>query len=132
VGRERAQAARYIYSARAVRDFGDGFVAVALPVYLAAIGLDPLEIGLMATLAQLASAAMTRAIGLLGARLCQRTRLMTASALMVATGLSFQCLAPMSVVVLAALLGTLNPSSGSGVSIFVPIEHAVLARTTLA
>ena len=55
---------------------------------------------------------------------------MAASALMVATGLSYAVSGAYFVVVLAALLGTLNPSSGSNLSIFAPIEHAVLARIT--
>jgi hypothetical protein len=67
---ERGGAANYVYGARAARDFGDGFVAVLLPVYLAAIGLAALKIGLVATLALLGSASMTRGIGRLGARLC--------------------------------------------------------------
>jgi len=128
---ERDRAAKFIYGARAARDFADGFVAVLLPVYLAAIGLGALEIGLVATLALLSSASMTLGIGLLGARLCQRTLLLAASALMVATGLAFALSSTYVVVVLVALLGTLNPSSGSA-SIFVPIEHAVLARATPA
>ncbi|TPI47668.1 hypothetical protein FJW05_11975 [Mesorhizobium sp. B2-9-1] len=37
-----------IYAARALRDFGDGFAAVLLPVYLASIGLGPLKIGVVA------------------------------------------------------------------------------------
>jgi hypothetical protein len=67
---ERGWVAKPIYGARAARDFADGFVAVLLPVYLAAIGLGPLEIGLVATLALLGSASATLGIGLLGARLC--------------------------------------------------------------
>ena len=58
---ERDRAAKYIYGARAARDFADGFVAVLLPVYLAAIGLGALEIGLVAALALLSSASMTLA-----------------------------------------------------------------------
>ena len=46
----------HIYLARALRDFGDGFVAVLLPVYLTAIGLGPLEVGVVATVALLGSA----------------------------------------------------------------------------
>jgi MFS family permease len=126
---ERGGAARSICAARAVRDFGDGFVAVLLPVYLAAIGLGPLEIGMVATLALLGSAAMTLGIGLLGARVDQRTLLMAASGLMVASGLAFAVSATYAVVVLVALVGIVNPSSGN-VSIFVPVEHAVLARAT--
>jgi MFS family permease len=86
---ERGRAANYVYGARAARDFGDGFVAVLLPVYLAAIGLGALKIGLVATIALFGSGSMTLGIGRLGARLCQRKLLMAASALMVATALAF-------------------------------------------
>ena len=49
----------YLYAARALRDFGDGFVAVLLPVYLTALGLGALEVGVVATLALFGSALMT-------------------------------------------------------------------------
>ena len=42
-----------VYAARALRDFGDGFVAVLLPVYLTALGLGAFEVGLVATLADI-------------------------------------------------------------------------------
>jgi hypothetical protein len=58
---------RYLYAARAMRDFGDGFVVVLLPVYLTALGLGALEVGVVATLALFGSAVMTLGIGLLGA-----------------------------------------------------------------
>ncbi|MDX8463651.1 MFS transporter, partial [Mesorhizobium sp. VK2D] len=51
-----------MYAARAFRDFGDGFAAVLLPVYLASIGLGPLEIGVVATVALLGSALLTLGI----------------------------------------------------------------------
>ena len=38
-----------LYLARAVRDFGDGFVAVLLPVYLMALGFGAFEVGVVAT-----------------------------------------------------------------------------------
>ena len=44
----QANPATYIYAARALRDFGDGFVAVLLPVYLTALGLAPFEVGIVA------------------------------------------------------------------------------------
>ena len=118
----------YVYSARALRDFGDGFVAVLLPVYLTAMGLGALEVGIVATLALLGSALMTLGIGLLGARTDQRKLLMAASGLMIATGLAFAASSTYGVVLLVALFGTINPSAGS-VSIFVPLEHAVLSRS---
>jgi hypothetical protein len=46
-------ATTHVYIARAIRDFGDGFVALLLPVYLTALGLGPFEVGVVATLALL-------------------------------------------------------------------------------
>jgi len=120
--------ATYLYAARALRDFGDGFVAVLLPVYLTTMGLGPLEVGVVATLALFGSALMTLAIGLLGARTDQRRLLIGASGLMIATGLAFAASSSYAVVLVVAFMGTINPSSGS-VSIFVPLEHAVLSRS---
>ena len=116
-----------LYCARALRDFGDGFVAVLLPVYLTALGLGPTEVGVVATAALLGSALMTLGAGLLGARVDQRHLLMAASGLMVATGLLFALSSTYVVVLIVALAGTVNPSAGS-VSVFVPLEHALLAR----
>lgn len=118
-----------IYLARALRDFGDGFVALLLPVYLAARGFDAFEIGAVATLALLGSALTTLAIGLIGARFTERAMLIAASALMAATGLAFAASSPTAFVFLIAFVGTINPSAGS-VSIFVPLEHALIAHAT--
>lgn len=117
-----------LYVARALRDFGDGFVALLLPVYLAAHGLDAFEIGTVATLALLGSALATLGIGFIGARYPRRTLLIAASALMAATGIAFAASSITAFVFLIAFIGTINPSAGS-VSIFVPLEHALIAHT---
>ena len=117
-----------IYLARALRDFGDGFVAVLLPVYLTSIGLGAFEVGLVATLALLGSALTTLGIGYLGARSDRRRLLIMASALMVATGLAFAASSTFALILLVAFVGTINPSAGT-VSIFVPLEHTVLAHS---
>ncbi len=115
-----------IYAARALRDCGDGFVAVLLAVYLTELGLGALQVGVIATTALLGSALMTLSIGLFGGRHAERTLLMLASALMVATGLAFAASQTFAVLLLVAFVGTINPSAGS-VSIFVPLEHSLLA-----
>jgi MFS family permease len=125
---DSGNAVTYVCVARALRDFGDGFIAVLLPVYLTAIGLGALEIGVVATSALLGSALTTLGIGFLGARFDQRKLLIAASGLMVATGLAFAASSTYAVVLLVALVGTINPTAGN-VSIFVPLEHAVLARS---
>ncbi len=115
-----------LYAARAIRDFGDGFVAILLVVYLTELGLGAFQVGIVATLALFGSALMTLGIGLFGASIGRRRLLSLASALMVATGLAFAASSSYAVLLLVAFVGTINPSSGS-VSIFVPLEHALLA-----
>lgn len=122
-----AATTRRIYAARALRDFGDGFVAVLLPVYLSTLGMDAFAIGVTATLALLGSASMTLAIGVWGSRIDQRVLLVAAALLMVATGIAFALSSTAAIVLMIAFFGTINPSSGS-VSIFVPLEHALLSH----
>ena len=119
-------AARDVFLARAIRDFGDGFVAILLPVYLTVLGLNAFEVGLVATLALLGSALLTLAIGILGAGRDHRTLLIACSALMAATGLAYAATDHYAILLLVAFVGTINPSGGS-TSVFVPLEHTVLS-----
>ncbi len=121
------RSAALVCTARAIRDFGDGFAALLLPVYLIARGFDAFEIGIAATLALFGSSLATLGIGLIGGRIQSRGLLIAASAWMAATGLAFAVSSQPTIIFVIAFLGTINPSVGS-VSVFVPIEHAVLAR----
>jgi MFS family permease len=126
----RDQTVPAVYAARALRDVGDGFIAVLLPLYLTKLGYSALEIGLIATISLFGSALMTLGIGWFGARIAARTLLLAAAGLMVATGIAFASAShAFAIVALIAFVGTINPSSGS-VSIFVPIEHTVLSGAT--
>src|ERR671914_2988080 len=116
-----------LYLARALRDFGDGFTAVLLPVYLLALGFGPLQVGVIATAALLGSAMLTIAVGILGARYDHRQLLLAAASLMIASGVAFALVHDYALLLVIAFAGTVNPSAGS-VSVFVPVEHAVLAR----
>jgi MFS family permease len=71
---------------------------------------------------------MTLGIGILGAKADQRKLLIAASGLMIATGFAFAASSTYAIILVVALMGTINPSSGS-VSIFVPLEHALLSRS---
>jgi MFS family permease len=115
-----------LLAARTLRDFGDGFVAVLLPVYLAALGFSALQVGVIATAALLGSALLTLATGVLGARYDHRRLLLAAASLMAATGVAFALVHDYALLLVIALAGTVNPSAGS-VSVFVPLEHSVLA-----
>ena len=124
-GTARSSAIKHLLVARALRDFGDGFVAVLLPVYLIALGLSPFQVGLVATAALFGSALVTLGIGMIGSRYDHRRLLLAAALLMVATGVAFSVVDAYAVLLVVAFAGTINPSGGS-VSVFVPLEHAVL------
>jgi MFS family permease len=128
VDRAAGREVRRLLLARALRDFADGFVAVLLPVHLTVLGFGPGGIGLVATVALVGSALLTLAVGFAGARTDLRLLLILAAALMAATGAVFALASAWPVILLVALVGTINPSAGS-VSVFVPLEHAVLARS---
>lgn len=117
----------HLFAARALRDFGDGFVSVLLPVYLLALGFSALQVGVVATAALLGSALLTAAVGLVGARYDHRQLLLAGACLMAATGVAFAAVHDYAVLLVVAFAGTVNPSAGS-VSVFVPLEHAVLTR----
>jgi MFS family permease len=124
---DKLYAIRSVYCARALRDFGDGFVAVLLPVYLTALGCSLFQVGLIATLALFGSALLTLIVGLVGSRYDHRRLLLAAANLMVATGVAFALVNDFALLAVVAFAGTVNPSAGS-VSVFVPLEHAVLSR----
>jgi len=118
---------RRILLAKGVRAFGDGFVSVLLPLYLLELGLGPLQVGIIATATLLGSGVLTLAVGLRAHRFAFRTLLLAASALLAATGLGFAFVTAFWPLLVIAIVGTLNPSSGD-VSVFLPLEHAMLSR----
>jgi MFS family permease len=115
-----------LLAARALRAFGDGYMAVLLPAYLLPIGLGTLEVGIVSTATMLGSALATLAVGAWGYRFAGGRLLLGAALLMAATGLGFASLSSFWPLLIVALVGTLNPSSGD-VSVFLPLEHARLA-----
>jgi MFS family permease len=119
--------ARRLFATRGFRGFADGLVSVLLASHLSNLGYSPTEIGAIVTGTLLGSAALTLAVGLLGARLPRRTVLLGASAVMLATGVGFFAFIGFWPVLAVAVIGTLNPSSGD-VSVFLPVEQAVLSE----
>jgi MFS family permease len=120
--------ARKLLVTRAMRGLADGIVSVALAAYLTELGFTPFEVGAVVTGTLLGSAAVTLAVGLLGYRLSRKRILLGAAALMALTGLGFAGLTSFWPILVVAVAGTLNPSSGD-VSLFLPTEQAALAHT---
>lgn len=119
--------ARTILAGRAVRAFVDGYVAVLLPAYLLALGLAPLDVGLLSTATLAGSALATLAVGAIGHRWPHRQLLLGAALAMTTTGFAFAAVSSFWPLALIAFVGTLNPSSGD-VSVFSPLEQARLAE----
>jgi MFS family permease len=118
---------RRLLVAKGLRAFGDGFVSLLLPVYLLQLGFGALEVGVIATATLLGSGLLTLAVGLTAHRFHYRSTLLAATLLMAATGLGFAAFTEFWPLLVVAIVGTLNPSSGD-VSVFLPLEHAVMSR----
>src|SRR5690242_3589910 len=115
-----------VLTARALRGFTDGFVAVLLPVYLLALGHGGLAVGFLSTTTLFGSALATLAVGRWGARYPLRRLLLGAALLMALTGLGFASLTSLWPLMVVAFVGPLNPSGGD-VSVFLPLEHTAIA-----
>jgi len=120
--------ARKLLLTRAIRGLADGLVSVALAAYLTDLGFGPFAVGAIVTGTLLGSAAVTLAVGLLGYRLSRKRILLGATALMTLTGFGFAGFTSFWPLMVGAVAGTLNPSSGD-VSVFLPTEQAALAHT---
>jgi MFS family permease len=114
--------------ARGLRAFADGYVSLLLPLYLIALGFSPFQVGAIATGTLLGSGVVTMLVGWHAWRFPYRALLLAAAGLMCATGLGFATVQDFWPLLLIAIVGTLNPSSGD-VSLFLPLEHAVLSHS---
>jgi len=117
----------YLYAARGVRGFGDGFAIIILPAYLSAIGFSPAEIGIVASASLFGTALLTLAIGFIAPRHDLRTLLLGGAALMACTGIAFPNFDHVAFIAVVAFIGTINPSTGD-LGVLVPLEHAMLAH----
>ncbi len=116
-----------IYASRGLRAFCDGFTALLLPLYLFDLGFDAKVVGILATVTLLGSATLTIWVGFQAWRYTLRSLLVFAALLMTITGLVFGTVDALVPLFIIAAAGTLNPSSGD-VSLFVPLEHSLLAH----
>jgi MFS family permease len=114
-----------LYAARALRGFGDGFAIIVLPAYMAAIGFNAAQIGLVAAAALFGTAVFTLAVGFLAPRYDLKNLLIAGAALMTGTGLAFPQFEAIGFLIAVAFFGTINPSTGD-MGVLIPLEHAML------
>jgi MFS family permease len=123
--------ALYVLAARGMRAFGDGFVALLLPIYLVELGFGALAIGAIVTSTLIGTALLTLWVGWIANRCSRRLLLLAAAILMTATGAGFAVITNFWPLLVIAFVGTMNPTSGDA-SIFVPLEQTVLTQTIAA
>jgi MFS family permease len=120
-----------ILTARGLRAFADGFVALLLPIYLVDLGFSSVAIGSIVAGTLIGTALLTLWVGWVAHRYSRRALLLAAACLMAATGLGFATTQAFWPLLVIAVVGTMNPTSGDA-SVFLPLEQTVLAQTVEA
>ena len=116
-----------VLAARAVRAFGDGFVALLLPIYLLDLGFSAFEIGVIVCGTLIGTALLTLWVGMIANRHSRRRLLLAACMLMAATGAGFAVSTAFWPLLIIAIVGTINPTAGDA-SVFSPVEQTVLTH----
>jgi MFS family permease len=119
---------RILFGLRTLRMFGYGFLAVVLVLYLDAIGLDAVMIGLVLTLALVGDTVISLWLTTHADRLGRRRVLIAGSLLMVVAGLVFAATSWPPLLILAATIGVISPT-GNEVGPFLAVEQAALSQT---
>ena len=119
---------RLLFAMRTLRMFGYGFLAVVLVLYLAAVGLDPLAIGLVLTLTLVGDTIISLWLTTNADRLGRRRVLVVGAALMVVAGIVFAFTSWLPLLILAGAIGVISPT-GNEVGPFLAVEQAALSQT---
>ncbi len=122
---------RLLFATRMVRLFAYGFLAVILGLYLAQVGLNDTQIGLVLSLTLLGDAAISLPITIIADRLGRRRMLLVGAGLMIFAGVAFAVTSDITLLTIAAIIGTISPN-GNEVGPFLAIEQAALPQTTTA
>ncbi len=120
---------RMLLLTRLVRMFAFGLLSIVLALYLAEIGFNERQIGLLLTGTFVGDALLSLWITSIADRVGRRLMLMAGTALMIAAGAVFTLSDNYLLLTLAAIFGTLSPH-GAEVGPFLSIEQAALPHTT--
>jgi MFS family permease len=120
--------ARVVIAARALRTFGYGCTSVLLAGMLTADGATPDLVGLLLAVAAVGSVLASILMGLFADRVGRRTSLIFTAGLMGTAGLVFAFSESFPLLLAAAFIGTISPSTNDN-SPFSGVEQAILAQT---
>jgi MFS family permease len=120
--------ARLLFATRIARMFGYGLLSVVLVLYLVALGVDGVMVGVILTLTLLGDAAISLWLTTHADRLGRRRILVIGAALMLLAGIVFAIARDPWILLLAATIGVISPS-GNEVGPFLAVEQASLSQT---
>jgi MFS family permease len=118
---------RLLFATRMARMFAYGFLSVILVLYLVALGLDGLHIGLLLTLTLIGDAAISLWLTTHADAVGRRRVLRIGAALMAAAGVVFTLSGNFWVLLVAATIGVISVSGGE-VGPFMAVEQASLSH----
>ena len=122
---------RPIFATRAMRGVADGIMSASLTVLLLERGFGQRSVGIISTATLIGSASSLILIARFADRMTPYRVLLVMSSLMVVTGVTFGLSAWLPLLLLIAVIGPLNPSSGD-VSAFLPAEQTVIGSSVEA
>ena len=120
---------RLLFTTRVLRMFGYGFLAVVLVLYLAALGLDALTIGVILTLTLVGDTLISLWLTTSADRIGRRRVLVAGSLLMVGAGFVFAITSWVPLLIAAATIGVISPT-GNEVGPFLAVEQSALTEAT--
>ena len=123
--------ARLVVAARALRTFGYGCTSVLLAEMLTQDGDAPWQTGLLLAVAAAGSVAFSLLLGLFADHLGRRRALVVCGLLMVVAGTTFAVSESFPLLVAAAFIGTISPSTNDNTP-FSGVEQSILAQSCAA
>jgi MFS family permease len=123
-----------LFGGRGLRSLVQAYLAIIVPIYLAQLGFDAVQLGILFTAAAVASAIIAALIGFFSDRFGRKTSLILISLLMAGGGIVFALSHNFIVLVLAGALGTIGRGGGAGSGgawgPYYPAEQALIAEHT--
>lgn len=119
---------KLLLAARILRTFGYGFLSVVIAIYLRFLGFDDVQIGFLLGATLVNSVIFTLFASFYADRIGRRRFLVIYASLMSISGLIFTFADNYFLLIIAALIGTINVT-GSETGTFLTIEQSILPQT---
>ncbi len=116
-----------LFSARSIRLFAYGALAVVLALYLHQVGLSEGRIGMLFTLTLFGDAGISLWITATADRIGRKRMLLLGAGLMVLAGIVFSLTENPALLVIAGIIGVISPS-GNEIGPFLSLEQAALSQ----